>query len=65
MRECDKIELRSEKVRKVIGDVPSGFVRYGISLITCLLIILLVIAYFIPFEGAKNIFDYFRHPPGT
>ena len=25
MNDMDKIELRSEKVRKIIGDMPSGF----------------------------------------
>ena len=25
MNDIDKIELRSEKVRKIIGDMPSGF----------------------------------------
>ena len=40
MNEIDKIELRSEKVRKIIGDIPSGFVRYGISIITIVLILI-------------------------
>ncbi len=61
MSETDKIELRSEKVRKIIGDIPSGFIRYGISIIACLLIILFLICYFIPFEGEKNIFEYFMN----
>ena len=29
-----KIELRSEKVRHIIGEIPSGIVRYGITIIT-------------------------------
>ena len=61
MSETDKIELRSEKVRKIIGDIPSGFIRYGISIIACLLIILFLICSFIPFEGEKNIFEYFMN----
>ncbi len=61
MSDTDKIELRSEKVRKIIGDIPSGFIRYGISIIACLLIILFLICYFIPFEGEKNIFEYFMN----
>ena len=40
MNEIDKIELRSEKVRKIIGDIPSGFIRYGISIITLVLILI-------------------------
>ena len=49
MNEIDKIELRSEKVRKIIGDIPSGFVRYGISIIT-LVLILIGIAFLMIFK---------------
>ena len=44
-----KIELRSEKVRHIIGEIPSGIVRYGIAIITIVLLVLLVGAYFIPY----------------
>lgn len=44
-----KIELRSEKVRNIIGEIPSGIVRYGITIITIVLLVLLVGAYFIPY----------------
>lgn len=49
MNEIDKIELRSEKVRKIIGDIPSGFIRYGISIIT-LVLILIGIAFLMIFK---------------
>ena len=42
-----KIELRSEKVRHIIGEIPSGIVRYGITIITTVLLVLFVGAYFI------------------
>lgn len=45
----NKIELRSEKVRHIIGEIPSGIVRYGITIITIVIIGLLVGAYFIPY----------------
>lgn len=54
----DRIELRSEKVRKIIGGMPSGFIRYGISIITFILILSLVILYYTPYKESKNIFDY-------
>lgn len=60
MNDIDKIELRSEKVRKIIGDIPSGFIRYGISIITCILILLFVICYFVSYKGARNIFEYWN-----
>ena len=44
-----KIELRSEKVRHIIGEIPSGIVRYGITIITIVILGLLVGAYFIPY----------------
>ena len=44
-----KIELRSEKVRHIIGEIPSRIVRYGITIITFVILGLLVDAYFIPY----------------
>ena len=44
-----KIELRSEKVRHIIGEIPSKIVRYGITIITIVILGLLVGAYFIPY----------------
>ena len=45
----DKIELRSEKVRHIIGEIPSRVVRYGITIITIVVLGLLAGAYFIPY----------------
>ena len=45
----DKIELRSEKVRHIIGEIPSKIVRYGITIITIVILGLLVGGYFIPY----------------
>ena len=45
----DKIELRSEKVRHIIGEIPSRIVRYGITIITFVILGLLAGAYFIPY----------------
>lgn len=58
MNNMDKIELRSEKVRKIIGDMPSGFLRYGISIITIVLILICMACYFIPYENGQNIIEY-------
>ncbi len=44
-----KIELRSEKVRHIIGEIPSGIVRYGITIITFVILGLLAGVYFIPY----------------
>ena len=47
-----KIELRSEKVRYIIGEIPSRIGRYGITIITIVILGLLVGAYFIPYPEA-------------
>ena len=45
----DKIELRSEKIRHIIGEIPSGIVRYGIMIITVVILGLLAGACLIPY----------------
>ena len=45
----NKIELRSEKVRYIIGEIPSKIVHYGITVITIVILGLLIGAYFIPY----------------
>lgn len=45
----NKIELRSEKVKHIIGEIPSRIVRYGITIITIVILGLLIGAYFIPY----------------
>ena len=45
----NKIELRSEKVRYIIGEIPSKIVRYGITIITIVILGLLAGAYFTPY----------------
>lgn len=42
------IELRSEKVRNIIGQVPSWITRYGISLVSLIFCILIVFCSLIP-----------------
>ena len=39
------IELRSEKVRKIIGNEMPFFIRHGISIITLVLILMCIICY--------------------
>ena len=51
----DKIELRSEKVRHIIGEIPSRIVRYGITIITIVILGLLIGAYFIPYPETISV----------
>lgn len=43
-------ELRSEKVRSIVGQIPSSLIRYGITAIGAVLVCLFVVAYFIPYK---------------
>ena len=40
-------ELRSEKVRSIVGQIPSSLVRYGITTIGTVLLCLFAVAYFL------------------
>lgn len=46
----DAIELRSEKVRNIIGKVPPRIIRSGISVLTLVFGLLLVSSYFFPYS---------------
>lgn len=54
-------ELRSEKVRSIIGEIPSSLERYGITAIALVLLCLLGISYMIPYKqvysGTAVIYD--------
>lgn len=55
MADIDNIELRSERTRQVIGNMPKGIVRYGTSVISLIIIILLAVSYFVPYpENLKS-----------
>ena len=43
-------ELRSEKVRTIVGQIPSSLIRYGITAIGMVLLCLFAVAYFLPYK---------------
>ena len=43
-------ELRSEKVRSIVGQIPSSLIRYGITSIGMVLLCLFAVAYFLPYK---------------
>lgn len=55
MEENRQIELRSEKVRNIIGQVPPLLLRYGNIIIGLSLLILVVFAMIIPYQQTYNI----------
>ena len=48
------IELRSEKVRSIIGKIPPLLLRIGIAVITGVIIIILALMYYIPYPQIKT-----------
>ena len=43
-------EPRSEKVRSIVGQIPSSLIRYGITAIGVVLLCLFVVGYFLPYK---------------
>lgn len=43
------IELRSEKVRNIVGQVPPMLLRIGIAIISLIILLVFALAYFIPY----------------
>ena len=57
----NKIELRSEKVRKLIGEVPISLVRWSTAIIIIIFFVLICALVFIPSpygEPDESIFKY-------
>ena len=50
----DNIELRSENVRKVIGQVPSRLIRTGITFVALVVILLLLAAFLVPLPDTSG-----------
>ena len=50
MKEERPIELRSEKVRNIIGRMPSALIRYGTMIIGVALLMLCAVSAFIPYR---------------
>lgn len=55
MEDYERIELRSEKVRNIIGRIPPMLIRTGIGFISILLIALFVAAWFIPYPESIKV----------
>ena len=48
-------ELRSEKVRSIVGQIPSSLIRYGITAIGMVLLCLFAVAYFLPYKQVYSV----------
>lgn len=53
----DRIELRSQKVRQLIGEIPPSLVRWGIAVIAVIFIALIAAVSLLPYpySGGESI----------
>ncbi|MDE6800531.1 MAG: hypothetical protein K2P62_09880 [Phocaeicola sp.] len=56
----DRIELRSEKVREILGTIPNGLVRWGIVVITVIFATLIgiILCVEFPYGNGETIFEH-------
>lgn len=57
---CSDIELRSEKVRSILGDIPQSLVMWGTGIIILIFLTLLMVVCFVPYPHSQgeSIFQY-------
>ena len=48
------IELHSEKVRNLLGEIPPALVRWGTVIIVAIFLILLLVVCFVPFPHSQG-----------
>ena len=58
-------ELRSEKVRSIVGQIPPALVRYGTIILFAVLVALFGIAYFMPYKQVYSGTITFYDMPST
>lgn len=58
-------ELRSEKVRSIVGQIPPALVRYGTIILFAVLVALFGIAYFVPYKQVYSGTITFYDTPST
>ena len=54
------IELRSEKVRRIIGDIPHGLVYWGTTIIVIIFALLIAVVLCVPYPYSNGD-SIFRH----
>ena len=48
------IELRSEKVRNLLGEIPPALVRWGTVIIVAIFLTLLLVVCFVPYPHSQG-----------
>lgn len=61
----DRIELRSEKVRNIIGTIPTALVRWGFAITIIILVILMLVVFLVPYPygAGETIFQHLFFSP--
>ena len=56
----DRIELRSEKVREILGTIPNGLVRWGLVVIIVIFATLIgiILCVEFPYGNGETIFEH-------
>ncbi len=54
-KEKKESELRSEKVRNIVGKIPPLLLRIGITIISVIIIAVLIVAYYFPYKEYKAV----------
>ena len=59
-KSSEEIELRSEKVRNLLGEIPPSLIRWGIVIIVSVFLILLLVVCFMPYpySNGESILQY-------
>ena len=53
-KSSEEIELRSEKVRNLLGEIPPSLIRCGTAIIVAIFLILLLVICFMPFPYSNG-----------
>ena len=54
MKKGTEIELRSEKVRNLLGEIPPALVRWGMVIIVAIFLTLLLVVCFVPYPHSQG-----------
>lgn len=54
IQKIDNIELRSEKVRTLLGEIPSSLIRWGTVVIVAIFLVLLLVLCFMPYPYSNG-----------
>ncbi len=60
IKNLKNIELRSDKVRKILGSIPVGLLYWGSIIIIFIFIVLLSVVFFVefPYGNGETIFEH-------